>query len=146
MSKLSYLLRGSRDMSKKWDHLVEVNWPASHKFLALDLDDSEERGLAYAGHRYLSADILWNAYDAENKRIPAGYAAMAYIATAGDGGDTGTVPLIGGTLKRKVDKIFSDIYSRELNMAAEVFYEEEYSTEEQAKSLVPWLYRFYEFY
>lgn len=77
--------------------------------LTLDLTEEEINGLAYAADRYDSAQILWDNWDSDAKTIPADAVREAYWATKGDGGNLGTVPLIGGTLANKISDLFAAI-------------------------------------
>jgi len=130
-------------MRVKWDHLIErVDRPGD--WLPFDLIEFEERALNnIVAPRYLSGQILADGFDSERRAIPVGYAAWAFIATAGDGGDIGTVPLVSGTLGKKIEKLFNTIDSVALRDAAEYYAEEDDADEEAAKRLVPFKYRFF---
>lgn len=76
--------------------------------ISFDLSEKEEESLRYIASKYESAQILYDAYDPAELMIPRGEAIRAFFATPGDGGDLGTVPLAGGTLKKKIEQLWAD--------------------------------------
>jgi len=94
--------------------------------LEFPLTEPEKRTLRYISYRYFSGDILYN-YTEEDwggpgiSTIPIGAAAMAYVATARDGGDIGHVPLAGGPLLAKINELFDVVGTYEVMNAAEEY-------------------------
>jgi hypothetical protein len=72
--------------------------------IPFDLTDEEERGLRFIAARYQSAAAL--LYGLDDGRIDASDAVVAFVATGGDGGDIGVVPLAGGSLGQKIQKLW----------------------------------------
>lgn len=77
--------------------------------LAFALTDEEVDGLVYIAGRYDSGRVLLDAYDDESGTISKSAAIEAFLATRGDGGDLGTVPLAGGTLAKKITQLWDEI-------------------------------------
>jgi len=76
--------------------------------LSFDLSEKEEESLRHISRKYQSAEILYDAYDASELTIPRDEVVRAFFATASDGGDLGTVPLVEGTLKKKIGQLWED--------------------------------------
>lgn len=130
-------------MRVKWQHLVEIRVNKPYDWLELKLTPSELNTLRQIGNSYDSADILWNAWDEDRQAIPIGDVAWAFIATAGDGGDIGTVPLVGGPLLWKIDRLFDVVDNATIRDIAELYADQDGADKEQAKRLIPFRYRFF---
>lgn len=79
-------------------------------YARFDLDHEEAEALrTWIAPRYRSGEILWDEWNEETKMISISAARRAYKATRGDGGNLGTVPLAGGSLARKIDKLWDDV-------------------------------------
>lgn len=76
---------------------IAIHWP---------LTGVERDSLSYIAARYESGERLYYGYDEDTEMISAEDAVNAFIATGADGGDIGTVPLAGGRLKEKIDKLW----------------------------------------
>jgi len=72
------------------------------------LNEQELRALSYIAGKYSSARILLDGYDEESMTIPRSAVIEAYLATREDGGDLGTVPLAGGTLRKKIEQLWEE--------------------------------------
>lgn len=59
--------------------------------------------------KYESPNILFSAYNEDTGEWDMNLVAKALIATKEDGGDIGTVPLIGGALERKIGSLFGKV-------------------------------------
>ena len=70
------------------------------------LTAEELDGLGWIANRYESGRLLYGAYDDEAGTFDVDEVIAAYRATAGDGGDLGTVPNAGGSLAKKIDLLF----------------------------------------
>lgn len=70
------------------------------------LTAEELDGLGWIANRYESGRLLYGAYDDEAGTFEVDEVIAAYRATAGDGGDLGTVPNAGGSLAKKIDLLF----------------------------------------
>src|SRR5690606_36715197 len=70
------------------------------------LTAEELDGLAWIANRYESGRLLYGAYDDEAGTFDVDEVIAAYRATAGDGGDLGTVPNAGRSLVKKIDLLF----------------------------------------
>jgi hypothetical protein len=108
--------------------------------IAWDLTDTEHETLREIGYKYVSAGVLWEGYDDERKEISAEDAISAFIATAGDGGDIGTVPLAGGTLKKKIEDLWERSTAWDFFDAAEA-YGDEISRGEESEHLADYIAR-----
>lgn len=73
------------------------------------LTDEELATLGWISGKYESASILVDAYNEDDGTWDMNIVARALIATLGDGGNFGTVPLIGAGLKRKIESLFVKI-------------------------------------
>lgn len=76
------------------------------------LTDEEIRSLGFIADRYSSGDYLYRAYDEDTDEWDTSKVYLAYAATARDGGNLGTVPLLGGSLKRLVDDLFIKVVNK----------------------------------
>lgn len=76
------------------------------------LTDEEIRSLGFIADRYSSGDYLYRAYDEDTGEWDTSKVYLAYAATAQDGGNLGTVPLLGGSLKRLVDDLFIKVVNK----------------------------------
>ena len=72
--------------------------------ILLDLSTEALAGLDWIGGRYHSAEILRSAYDEETGRIPFADLVACFVATAGDGGNVGTIPCAGPAIVNPVRK------------------------------------------
>ena len=76
------------------------------------LTDEEIRSLGFIADRYSSGDYLYRAYDEDTGEWDTSKVYLAYAATAQDGGNLGTVPLLRGSLKRLVDDLFIKVVNK----------------------------------
>lgn len=76
------------------------------------LTNEEIRSLGFIADRYSSGDYLYRAYDEDSNEWDPNKVYLAYAATAQDGGNLGTVPLLGGSLKRLVDDLFVKVVNK----------------------------------
>jgi hypothetical protein len=79
------------------------------KLIKLKLNDSEIQTLRIISGKYESPRLLLDAYDEDTGKWDLYILEKAYKATKYDGGDLGTVPLIGKELKNKIKKLFKKI-------------------------------------
>lgn len=87
----------------------------------LQLTDEEQGGLAWLADRYSSAKYLWDGWDADRNVISQYDVILAYVATAGDGGNIGTVPNAGGALNSKIWDLWQKANVAEYDELAEEF-------------------------
>ncbi len=118
---------------------------SSGKWLKFVVTPAEYKGLSYASSRYSSADALWSGHDEDKNKIPIGYAIWAYILTGGDGGNIRTVPLMTGSLSRKIQKLFDEVEHLvpDVEELAQKFHDYDHATEKTAKNLIPQQYRYW---
>jgi hypothetical protein len=115
----TYRLReNSGALSDPSDEGEVVEWP---------LSEEDQRALSeWIAPRYLSGEILWKGWDEESQTIPVDEAIAAFIATAGDGGNIGTVPLAGGTLSGRIEELWEAVGAWEYKDAARAYAAGEY--------------------
>lgn len=90
------------------------------------LTPEELSTLSYISAKYDSANHLLNAYNEDTNEWDMNIVARGLIATKNDGGDFGTVPLAGGSLKSKIGSLFSKVLenSEKLDMNTQIELEE----------------------
>jgi len=81
-------------------------------WISFPLTEAELDSLRYIAGRYKSGELLLDGYDEEHG-ISYNDAHDALLATEGDGGDFGTVPLAGGTLEEKIWKLWAQVEERD---------------------------------
>lgn len=87
------------------------------------LSDRELRSLGFIADRYESGRLLEGAYDEDTGYWDLDGVAEAYMATEGDGGDIGTVPLAGDNLKDTIDIIFGEVFDHKKHLTPKVYKE-----------------------
>jgi len=90
------------------------------------LTPEELSTLSYISARYDSANHLLNAYNEDTGEWNMNIVAKGLIATLEDGGARFQVPLAGGSLKSKIDFLFTKILenSEKLDMNTQIELEE----------------------
>ena len=90
------------------------------------LTPEELSTLSYISARYDSANHLLNAYNEDIGEWDMNIVARGFIATLEDGGARFQVPLAGGSLKSKIDFLFTKILenSEKLDMNTQIELEE----------------------
>lgn len=78
--------------------------------------------LSWISARYESANHLLNAYNEDTGEWNMNIVAKGLIATKEDGGKIAQVPLLGGSLERKISSLFSKVLenSEKLDMDTQI--------------------------
>lgn len=90
------------------------------------ISPEEIKTLSYISARYDSANHLLNAYNEDTGEWDMNIVAKGLIATKDDGGAKFQVPLLGGSLKSKIDSLFIKVLenSEKLDMNTQIDLEE----------------------